>query len=142
MITHSRMSHTALPAHIDDDRLVGSGPVIPAPMTEYNVRLLRHLASGNRFLTSSPQTMSYFLNRIEWTLPLRRLVEQMNELGTLRYSLIEEYGLSKLQQIREKLLKVIFHLAERMTNSWRGLMTNRRTSISKIRGTTPVLPMQ
>ncbi|KAJ9120895.1 hypothetical protein QFC22_002830 [Naganishia vaughanmartiniae] len=71
MITHSRMSHTALPAHIDDDRLVGSGPIIPAPMTEYN-------------------TMSYFLNRIEWTLPLLRLVEQMNELGTLRYSLIEE----------------------------------------------------
>ncbi|KAJ9121209.1 hypothetical protein QFC24_004884 [Naganishia onofrii] len=71
MITHSRMSHTALPAHIDDDRLVGSGPIMPAPMTEYN-------------------TMSYFLNRIEWTLPLRRLVEQMNELGTLRYSLIEE----------------------------------------------------
>lgn len=45
MITHSRMSHTALPAHIDDDRLVGSGPIKPAPMTEYNVRppLLRPL---------------------------------------------------------------------------------------------------
>lgn len=39
---------------------------------------------------------------------MRRLVEQMNELGNLRYSLIEEYGLSELQQIREKLLKVIF----------------------------------
>jgi hypothetical protein len=89
MITHSRMSHTALPAHIDDDRLVGSGPIIPAPMTEYNVRSL-DVHPLWLYLISLPQTMSYFLNRIEWTLPLRRLVEQMNELGTLRYSLIEE----------------------------------------------------
>lgn len=34
--------------------------------------------------------MSYFLNRIEWILPLQRLVEQMNDAGCLRYSMIQE----------------------------------------------------
>lgn len=37
-ITHSQMSHTVLPANVDDDQLVGYGPVDSLPLTQYTVR--------------------------------------------------------------------------------------------------------
>jgi hypothetical protein len=32
------MSHTVLPANIDDDQLVGHGPIQALPLTQYTVR--------------------------------------------------------------------------------------------------------
>ncbi|GHJ83653.1 hypothetical protein NliqN6_0055 [Naganishia liquefaciens] len=68
-ITPKNLSSCAEPAHVNDESLVGHGPIIPQPLD---------IHTG----------MSFFVNRLRFLYPFQRFVESAIENGRLRYEVL------------------------------------------------------
>ena len=89
-ITFPRFERTALPMNIDDRELQDEGPATPRDRAVHTVR--RHFACPVCLCKAdvSTQDMSFFLARIGWIIPIRKMIEEVHDEGELEYRMVQK----------------------------------------------------